>query len=67
MIVSRTPTHNAIKRRYQTYFLGPSVLHGSVVEKADRKMEFAATSLDPIFTKPSEVAEEIRNTHFIAR
>ena len=67
MINSRTPTHNAIKRRYQTYFLGPLKLDRSVVEEADGKMEFAAAMLDSIFTEPTQVAEEIKTTHFNAR
>jgi hypothetical protein len=65
VIYPRTPTGNAIKKRYETYFLGPGQLDGSLVELADTRMDRAA-SIRPRPT-PSELAVEIKNTYFARR
>jgi len=61
----RVPTGNAIKKRYETYFLGPGELDGSLVELADAMMDKA------MFEGPklgaSELAEAVKNTYFAKR
>lgn len=61
----RTLTPNAIKKRYETYFLGPRQSDGSLVEQADSRMDSAASSRPR--PTPSELAEEIKNTYFLRR
>jgi hypothetical protein len=61
----RTPTPNAIKKRYETYFLGLRQSDGSLVELADSRMDSAARGRPrPI---PSVLAEEIKETYFSRR
>jgi hypothetical protein len=61
----RTITPNGIKKRYETYFLGPGQFDGSLVELADSHMDSAAMGRPkPI---PSELAKEIRENYFSKR
>jgi hypothetical protein len=61
----RTPTSNAIKKRYETYFLGLRQSDGSLVELADSSMDSAARGRPR--PEPSELAEEIKNNYFLRR
>jgi hypothetical protein len=61
----RVPTGNAIKKRYETYFLGPGELEGSLVELADAMMDKAMFEGPKL--GPSELAEAVKNTYFAKR
>ncbi|KUJ06556.1 uncharacterized protein LY89DRAFT_405612 [Mollisia scopiformis] len=61
--VFKTPTFNAVKKRYETYFLGKMGSHGrSLVELGNEMMDLG--SMKQLMCTPSELAEDIKNNYF---
>jgi hypothetical protein len=69
MITTRTPVGNAIKKRYEIYFLGKletgESRSVSLVELGDAIMDLA--SMKQLILTPSELAEEVKNSYFKKR
>lgn len=64
---SRIPTGNAVKKRYEKYFVGqvdPGEAGTSLVELGDTMMEIAATGLR---RTPSAIAEDVKGNYFKRR
>jgi uncharacterized protein YgfB (UPF0149 family) len=68
MVNSRKPVFNAVKKRYETYFLGGVGLgesSRSLVELGDTMMDLAA--MKQLRHTPSQLAEDIKSFYFSNR